>query len=314
MSAVPPPVQAALYYAARGLAVFPCAPGSKAPHSMLGERGGLHHATTQSPLIKGWWGKDPAARIGLNLGASGLIAFDLEGPAKGADPAAIMAAICEAYGPDALPATWQAVTPSGGRHLLYRAPAGEVPNTLPLEVEGLDRIRHGGSYVVVPAVVAGEIVPDDEGRRWVAGPTPLEDSEPAPAPAWLEDVAHETAHARRAARAAVRARGRRPDEADATPYGAKALMGLWGEVAHASEGVRHSTLTRAAVRARALEAGGHVSGEKWREVLADAAARCGLPDAEVSGDPERGRLGILEWAATVATVDPAGPERKGAAA
>jgi len=314
MSAAPPAVQAALYYASRGLAVFPCAPGTKAPHAMLGASGGLHHASTEPAIIGGWWGNDARARIGLNLGASGLIAFDLEGPAKGADPAAIIAALCDAYGPNALPATWQAVTPSGGRHLLYRAPEGEVPNTLPLEVEGLDRIRHGGSYVVVPAVVAGEMVPDDDARRWLSGPSPLEDTEPAPAPPWLEDVARETARARRKARAAVRARGRRPDDADATPYGAKALMGLWSEVAGAGEGSRHETLTRAAVRARALEAGGHVSGEKWREVLADAAARCGLPDAEVFGDPERGRLGILEWAATVATVDPAGPERKGAAA
>lgn len=314
MSAAPPAVQAALYYAARGLAVFPCAPASKAPHAMLGDRGGLHHATTEPAIIGGWWGSDPRARIGLNLGASGLIAFDLEGPAKGYDPAAIIAALCETYGPDALPATWQAVTPSGGRHLLYRAPEGEVPNTLPLEVEGLDRIRHGGSYVVVPAVVAGEIVPDEDGRKWLTGPTPLAESEPAPAPSWLEDVARETARARRKARAAVRARGRRPDDVDATPYGEKALMGLWGEVANAPEGLRHSTLTRAAVRARALEAGGHVTGEKWREVLAHAAERCGLPEVEVYGDPERGRLGILECAATVATVDPAGPERKGAAA
>lgn len=279
---------------------------------MLGERGGLHHASTEAAIVGGWWGKDPAARIGLNLGASGLIAFDLEGPAKGADPAAIIAALCDTYGPDAMPATWQAVTPSGGRHFLYKAPEGAVPNTLPLEVEGLDRIRHGGSYVVVPAVVGGEIVPDADGRRWLSGPTPLEASEPAPAPAWVEEVARETARAQRKARAAIRARGWRPDDVDATPYGAKALRGLWEEVANAAEGSRHTTLTTAAVRARALEAGGHVTGEKWREVLADAAQRCGLPDAEVFGDPERGRLGILEWASTVATVDPAGPERKGA--
>jgi putative DNA primase/helicase len=281
---------------------------------MLGERGGLHHASCEASTVGAWWGKDPTARIGLNLGASELIAFDLEGPAKGADPAGIMAALCEVFGRDALPATWQAVTPSGGRHLLYKAPKGDVPSTLPLEVDGLDRIRHGGSYVVVPAVVAGELVPDADGRQWIAGPSPLEESQPAAAPAWLEDVARETAHARRQAQAAVRARGRRPDTADATPYGAKALMGLWGEVANAPEGHRHTALTRAAVRARALEAGGHVTGDKWREVLADAAARCGLPDAEVLGDPARGGMGILEWAATVATVDPAGPAREGAAA
>jgi len=306
MSAAPPPIQAALYYASVGLAVFPCAPGTKAPHPMLGERGGLHHASTEAGIVRKWWEYDAAARIGLNLGASGLIAFDLEGPEKGADPAAIMAAVCEAYGRDALPATWQAVTPSGGRHLLYKAPAGEVPNTLPLEVHGLDRIRHGGSYVVVPAVLEGEMHDEAEGRRWIHGPTPLAESEPAVAPAWLEDVARETEEARRKARAAMRARGRRPDTADATPYGAKALMGLWGELANAPEGSRHSALTRTAVRATALEAGGHVTGEKWREVLADAGARCGLPAAEV--------LGVLEWAATEATVNPAGPEREGAAA
>jgi len=314
MSATTPAVHAALYYASRGLAVFPCAPGTKAPHAMLGSSGGLHHASTEPAIVAGWWGKDARASIGLNLGASGLIAFDLEGPAKGCDPAGIIATLCETYGADALPATWQAVTPSQGRHLLYRAPEGDVPNTLPLEVEGLDRIRHGGSYVVVPAVVAGEIVPDAEGRRWLSGPSPFEDSEPSPAPSWLEDVARETARARREAKASLRSRGRLPGDVDATPYGTKALRGLWGEVAHAPEGQRHSTLTRAAVRARSLEAGGHVTGGKWREVLADAAQRCGLPDAEVFGDPERGRLGILEWAATVATVDPAGPKRKGAAA
>ena len=309
-SAAPPPVQAALYYAACGLAVFPCAPDSKAPHPMLGGSGGLHHASTTAAIVGGWWGKDPAARIGLNLGASGLIAFDLEGPEKGADPAAIIAALCDAYGPEALPATWQAVTPSGGRHLLYQAPTGDVPNTLPVEVEGLDRIRHGGSYVVVPAVLAGEIVPDDEGRSWITGPP---DGQPAPAPGWLDQVAQETAAARLAAQLTPRAGGHYPDTADGTPYGVKAMRGLWGEVANAPEGQRHTVLMRAAVRARALEAGGHVSGEKWREVLAHAAERCGLPAAEVHGDPERGTAGVLEWAATVATVDPAGPSREAAA-
>lgn len=312
MSSAPPPVQAALYYAARGLAVFPCSPTSKAPHAMLGAEGGLHHASREPAIIGGWWGKDPAARIGLHLGRSGLIAFDLEGPAKGYDPAAIIAAVCDHYGPDALPATWQATTPSGGRHLLYEAPEGVVPSSLPVKVEGLDNLRHGGTYVVVPAVLSGEIVPDAEGRSWVIGPG-LMDSEPTAAPEWVSTLAHETAQARRIMRSTPRDHGRFTDDADATAYGRKALMGLWGEVAHAAEGSRHSTLTRAAVRARALEAGGHVSGEKWREVLADAAARCGLPEAEVFGAPERGSPGILEWAATVATPEPAGPAKEVAA-
>jgi hypothetical protein len=306
MSAASPPVSAALYYAAEGLAVFPCARGSKRPHGMLGERGGLHHASTTREIVKGWWGKDASASIGLNLGASGLIAFDFEGPAKGCDPVGIIAAVCDAYGADALPATWQALTPSGGRHLLYLAPTGDVPSTLPLEVPGLDRIRHGGSYVILPAVVAGEVVPDAEGRAWIDGPSPLTDapSRPAPAPEWLADVADATARARRAARHVARTTGKVSTGADATPYGGKALRGLWGEVAHTGEGSRHGALMRAAVRARALEVGGHVTGAKWREVLEDAAARAGLPPDEVAG--------VLEWVAIEASqVEPAGPAREG---
>jgi hypothetical protein len=82
-------------------------------------------------------------------------------------------------------------------------------------------------------------------------------------------------------------------------------MGLWSDVNAAGEGARHAALMKAAVRARALEAGQHVSGEKWREVLADAAARAGLPDDEVAD--------VLEWASTEATPDPAGPAREVAA-
>ena len=306
MSAAPPPVQAALIYAAEGLHVFPCSPVSKAPHAMLGERGGLHHATTNSAIIGEWWGKDARARIGLNLGASGLIAFDLEGPAKGCDPAGIIAAVCAAYGADALPVTWQAVTPSGGRHLIYKAPEGEVPATLPLDIEGLDKVRHGGMYVVIPAVMPGELVPDDEGRSWISGPDPAEGyPAPAAAPAWLAEVSAETARTRRALKATPRGMGRKPHEADATPYGGKAVMGLWSDVVNAGEGSRHGALMKAAVRARALEAGGHVAGEKWREVLADAAARAGLPPDEV--------VDVLEWASTEATPDPAGPAREVAA-
>ena len=309
MSSTPPPVHAALFYAAEGLAVFPCANDSKAPHPMLGGIGGLHHATTEPAIVAGWWGRDPRARIGLNLGKSGLIAFDFEGPEKGGDPIACRRAILEHYGPGALPPTWEAASPSGGIHILYLAPHGEVPSTLPITAPGLDRIRSDGGYVVVPSVVAGEVLPDAEGRSWASGPSPFGASvHAAPAPEWLADVAAEVTAARKAAKATARKRGRFSIETtDATAYGEKALQGLWLEVAHAPEGQRHAEITRAAVRAAALEAGGHVSGEKWREVLAHAGGVCGLSEGEVGA--------VLEWATTTAQVEPAGPAReKGAAA
>jgi len=275
---------------------------------MLGASGGLHHATTTPQIVAGWWGKDQNARIGLNLGKSGLIAFDFEGAEKGGDPAACRRAIIEHYGPDALPGTWEAATPSGGVHLLYLAPHGECPGTLPITAPGLDAIRSEGQYVVIPSVIGGEMLPDAEGRAWVSGPSPIGASvHAAPAPEWLADVAAETARARRAVRATARKRGAFSTvTADATAYGAKALHGLWLEVAHAPEGQRHSAITRAAVRAAALGAGGHASGEKWREVLAHAGGVCGLSDDEVNA--------VLEWATTTAQVEPAGPARERGAA
>jgi Bifunctional DNA primase/polymerase, N-terminal/YspA, cpYpsA-related SLOG family len=69
----------ALRYAQLGLSVIPLARGAKRPHRILGDHGGVWHATTDPGWIRWWWGSDPAASIGIACGqASRLIVIDLD--------------------------------------------------------------------------------------------------------------------------------------------------------------------------------------------------------------------------------------------
>lgn len=282
-----PAGEVAAGYADIGLAVFPVG-NDKRPHRMLGAsedgRGGLHHATRDPRQVAAWWAEDQHARIGVNLGASRLAAFDFEGPAKSGDPAACRAAIEAVFGPDALPPTWTAVTPSGGRHTLYAIPDGvEVrAGRLPVEAPGLDNLRAGGLYVILPAAFP-ETGHDQDGRYWTAFPG----RDPAPVPGWVVELTRPVETPR-----TPRGEPINPDEGDATRYGAAALRGLWEDVATAPEGTRHATALRCARRAWGLADAGHVTQHAARQVITDAAGRAGLPDHEVAA--------ILQWCEGVA--------------
>src|SRR5690606_8197139 len=63
-------LKAALAYARQGWAVFPLKPGQKKPPLTTH---GYKDATTDPEAIRAWWGKWPAANIGLACGASGVV-------------------------------------------------------------------------------------------------------------------------------------------------------------------------------------------------------------------------------------------------
>src|SRR3954447_22191634 len=61
----------ALAYAARGWPVFPLRPGEKVPLIAKAAGGnGCHDATCDEAQIREWWGRRPAANIGLAAGAA----------------------------------------------------------------------------------------------------------------------------------------------------------------------------------------------------------------------------------------------------
>jgi len=108
----------ALAYARKGYNVFPLQPGGKAPLTELCPRGHLN-ATTDEGVIMSWWEQFPTANIGIACASSGIIAIDIdrhEGKPDGVEKYKRL----EGY--EKSPFGPQALTGSGGLHLIYRAP------------------------------------------------------------------------------------------------------------------------------------------------------------------------------------------------
>ena len=134
---------AALRYAELGYPVFPCAAGGKVP---LTPRG-FKDATTDAAQIRAWWEKDPDANIGMPT--AGLLAIDVDG-ADNPWPADPAMAQDLARGPVSL-------TPRGGRHHIFRQPAGKAwRNTTGKIAPKVDTRADGGYIVVPPSVVDGK--------------------------------------------------------------------------------------------------------------------------------------------------------------
>ncbi|MBI4581626.1 MAG: DUF3987 domain-containing protein, partial [Planctomycetes bacterium] len=124
-----------------------------------------------------WWQRWPDANIGIQTGApSGTVTLDID-PRHGGDSS--LAALEAKHGE--LPATVEALTGGGGRHLSFQHPGGEVRNRTNL-LPGID-VRGDGGYVVAdPSIHASGIQ-----YRWRDGHSPR-DREPAPLPGWLHEL------------------------------------------------------------------------------------------------------------------------------
>lgn len=186
--------QAAIAFARRGWAVFPCNVQNGRP-LVVGDRdddgeiikntGGLHKATCDDAQIKVWWRKWPNAQIGLNSGASGLLHIDFdprvdeliddetgEVTREEWSVERLKAALTVQMG-EALPATLVSTTPSGGEHHWFRMAAGEpIGNrgNLPLHV---DVRGHGGYVIAPPSERVGDLKTGGKkapgAYRWAAG-------------------------------------------------------------------------------------------------------------------------------------------------
>ncbi len=229
---IPALLRAALWYAGRGIPVFPlqsvdergrcscggkpgCKPG-KHPRIANGHIG----ATTDEGRIRRWWSKWPDANIGIPTGErSGLLVLDVDEHGFTS-----LDALEEEHGQ--LPETLAVRTGGGGMHVYLKYPAGSgIRNSAGKVGPGLD-VRGEGGYIVAPP------------SRTDKGPYAFLDRKPRTTPPeWLLE----------AARAPYRATGDE-DEAEAGPVG-----GLDGEPI--PKGERGDTLFRIAcsLRARGCE-------------------------------------------------------------
>lgn len=189
------PYEHALALAARGFDVFPLIEGAKLP--LIDD---FPNRATRDPVtIRAWWfdevmGWSQPYNVGISTSRYGddgesLLAVDVDdkNDKHGSEELATLEA---AHG--ALPATFVQRTASGGRHILFRQPAGaQVASGVDVLARGLD-IRGQGGFVVG----AGSAV--EKGPYTVAVDAPL-----ALAPGWLVGKCKPAAGARQAATSAV---------------------------------------------------------------------------------------------------------------
>lgn len=162
-----PMMDAALWYAAHGWAVFPVEPRGKRPATAHG----LKDATTDAEAVRGWWTSRPECNVGAAMGSvsDGIFAIDLD--VHDADGLATLREWEIANGE--LPETARSVTGSGGEHLFFRAAPGEgSPRSSANGSLGVD-VRGEGGYVVLPPSVNAEGRP----YMWDTGPGEREPAE-----------------------------------------------------------------------------------------------------------------------------------------
>lgn len=149
-------LSAALEYAAKGWAVFPCHTPTGSGGCSCGDAGcedqgkhprtthGVLDATTDAAAIRQWWQRWPQANIGIATGAkSGMVVVDVDSY-KGGDEA--LATLLENYTP--LPNTVQQLTGGGGYHLLFTHPGVAIRNSVSDTLGyGLD-VRGDGGYII----------------------------------------------------------------------------------------------------------------------------------------------------------------------
>jgi len=222
----PSPLEAALFYASLGWAVFPA---DVQPFRPLVRRG-CHDASKEPDVIQSMWRTRPAAGVAVATGAvSELIVLDIDSK-HGRDGRASLAPLLLAQG--GFPLTWISHTPSGGQHVFFRHPGGRVLNRVDL-LPGVD-VRADGGAVAAPPSGGG-------GYRWFEPPGrhPLADP-----PAWLLDLLTSSGVPKRTSPTILRFRS----PAHRAAYAQQVVVREYERVANAPAGTRNMALFLAACR------------------------------------------------------------------
>lgn len=266
----------ALQYAERGMHVHPLLVGSKAPRWGDWES----RATRDPELIRRTWGRAPF-NIGVACGPSNLVAVDLDVPHQGqtsgipgvVDGSTMLAHLVEQTPGARLVPTLTVRTPSGGRHLIYQAPAGTlVRNTARTlgfcidtraaggYVVGIGSVVDGSTYVLDSSTTDVAVLPDWLLTLITTSPTP---PKAGGGPRQAEVVGRLRALARQGNREQRWAAGILRSECD--------------ELAAMTEpGGRNNRLNLAAYRAGQLVGAGLLDQAVAEEQLTEAARACGL--------------------------------------
>lgn len=263
-----------------GFCVFPLLPDTKRPalhgKSHCPETGACQYehqgweqrATIDSTRVQRCWSLTPC-NIGIATGPSGLVVLDLDEPKQSEYPSRGSAAghcsgievldqLARRFG-EPLPETYTVTTPSGGRHLYFRAPSGVPLRNTAGELGPLVDTRAGGGYVVA----AGSTLPEGAYELY-------DDAEPADLPGWLVQALSPKPPVKLSAPLHT---GPEIAPARRSAYVAAALRAEEQRVAEAGPGRQNHTLNIAAFALGRLVAGGAVDEDTVRTVLHRAMSR-----------------------------------------
>lgn len=138
---------------------------------------GVKDATIDEATIRRWWERDPHANIGVAAGAAaGFFVLDID-PANGGEDSVLDLQVANGD----FPPTIEAITGSGGRHVLFRMPGVPIRNRVGF-APGLDTRSDGGYIVVAPSLHTSR-----KRYAWEASSRPGE-IEIADAPPWLLEL------------------------------------------------------------------------------------------------------------------------------
>lgn len=163
--------EAALRYAELGYPVFPCAPGEKLPATA----NGFKDATSDPEQIDAWWTAKPSFNIGIPTEGLLVLDIDVEANWLNDEPERLLE----------LAGAPLSRTPSGGRHYVFRQPAGrDWRNTQGEIAPHVDARGNGGLFIAPPSALPG-----GKTYQWVEG-CELDippDRLPEPPP-WLAEI------------------------------------------------------------------------------------------------------------------------------
>ena len=275
-------IEHALKAQARGLHIFPVAPGLKVPHARAGYRdaaGNFHgwgETSTNdiNQIIHFWTNVDPRANIGVACKPSQLLVVDLD---KAKEPGKLVgtdwAYLHEGYGDyvdgeevwdemvyqlggGGRPETYSVRTGSGGVHLYYRWPESWGPISQASPVKGIVDVRGNGGQWGGYVLAEGSVTES-------GGYEMMSNAQPGLPPEWLRKLV------------TPRPRVERP-RAPRSP-GLFSWGGLANTVRNAGEGNRNNSLLWAA---RSMYSDG-ASEQECKDALGPAATEAGLGWGEI---------------------------------
>jgi hypothetical protein len=301
-------VEHAISYASRGWYVFPLKLREKVSHKSAAHSDGRKWGQTiDANEIRRDFRQWPDANIGIATGeASGFFVVETDtadGHGEGVDGAAELAMLEAEHG--ALPATREAISPSGSVHRYFKHPGFKIKNSASLIGPGIDVRGDGGMVVAPPSVKLSK------GLYSWRNDLPIADAAP-----WLLDriVAGkvkpepELSISRQAAALVVDPYARSgTSNAHGEGYIEAALRGEYDEVMRAPKGQRNSQLNTSSLKLGHYVGSGVIDEKKVIDEMMAACESNGL----LADDGRETCLATIDSGLSAGKAQPKGiPERR----